>query len=183
MGAGAKLDQDSVVSAAFAVLNSAGLDGLSLRLVADRLGVQAPALYWHVHNKAELISLMAAKLAEAARLDRVGGKTWREKLILSARARRRAMLNQRDSARVCVLAQPRRSAADAEAQLTAPLVALGLTARRALSYQAAVTAYTVGWVASEQGANLHAFVTQLIDFEESFETGLQAMVGGFSETS
>lgn len=183
MGASAKLDQDSVVSAAFEVLNSAGLDGLSLRLVADRLGVQAPALYWHVHNKAEIISLMAAKLADAASLDRVGGKTWREKLILSARARRQAMLNQRDSARLCVLAQPRRSAADAETQLTAPLVALGLTVRQALSYQAAAIAYTVGWVAYEQSATMHAFLTQLIDFEESFETGLQAMVGGFSATS
>jgi len=183
MGVTAKLDQDSVVSAAFEVLDSAGLDGLSLRLLPGHLGVQAPALYWHVHNKAEIISLMAAKLAEAASLDRVGGKTWREKLILSARARRHAMLNQRDSARVCVLAQPRRGAADAEAQLTAPLVALGLTARQALSYQAAVIAYTVGWVAYEQSQTLHAFLTQLIDFEQSFETGLQAMVGGFSATS
>ena len=183
MGASAKLDQDSVVSAAFEVLNSTGLDGLSLRLVADRLGVQAPALYWHVHNKAEIISLMAAKLAEAASLERVGGKTWREKLMFSARARRHAMLNQRDSARVCVLAEPRRSAADAESQLTTPLVALGLSARQALSYQAAVIAYTVGWVAYEQSQAMHDFLTQLIDFEKSFETGLQAMVGGFSEKS
>src|ERR1700753_376573 len=125
MGASAKLDQDSVVSAAFEVLNSTGLDGLCLRLVADPLGVQAPALYWHVHNKAEIISLMAGKLSEAASLDRVGGKTWREILILSAQAPRSALVEQRDSARVCVLAQPRRSAADAESQLTAPLVALG----------------------------------------------------------
>ena len=64
MGASAKLDQGAVVSAAFEVLNSVGLDGLSLRLVAERLGVQAPALYWHVHNKAELISLMAATFSE-----------------------------------------------------------------------------------------------------------------------
>ena len=183
MGASAKLDQDSVVSAAFEVLNSTGLDGLSLRLVADRLGVQAPALYWHVHNKAEIISLMAAKFAEAASLERVGGKTWREKLILSARARRRAMLEQRDSARVCVLAQPLRTAAEAEPQLTAPLVALGLTVRQALSYQAATIAYTVGWVAYEQSQTMHDFLTQLMDFEQSYETGLQAMVGGFSEKS
>jgi hypothetical protein len=39
----------------------------------------------------------------------------------------------------------------------------------------------VGWVAYEQSQTMHDFLTQLIDFEQSYETGLQAMVGGFSE--
>jgi TetR/AcrR family transcriptional regulator, tetracycline repressor protein len=180
MGASAKLDQDAVVSAAFEVLNSVGLDGLSLRLVAERLGVQAPALYWHVHNKAELISLMAATFSEVANLANAVGGTWREKLLLSARARREAMLKQRDSARVCVLAEPRKSAADVAPQITAPLIAMGLSARQAMSYQAAVIAYTVGWVAYEQSQAMHDFLTQLFDFDESFEIGLQAMVSGFA---
>ena len=68
MGASAKLDQAAIVGAAFEVLNNEGLDGLSLRLVAEQLGVQAPALYWHVHNKAELLSLMAARFHEVGRL-------------------------------------------------------------------------------------------------------------------
>lgn len=183
MGASAKLDQGAVVGAAFEVLNSVGLDGLSLRLVAERLGVQAPALYWHVHNKAELISLMAATFSEAASRANAAGGTWREKLLLAARARREAMLKQRDSARVCVIAEPTRSAADVAPQLTAPLVAVGLSARQAMSYQAAVIAYTVGWVAYEQSQAMHDFLTQLFDFDESFETGLQAMVSGFAEGS
>jgi TetR/AcrR family tetracycline transcriptional repressor len=181
MGASAKLDQGAIVGAAFEVLNSTGLDGLSLRLVADRLGVQAPALYWHVHNKAELMSLMAATFSEAAHRGIAAGTTWREKLVLTARARREAMLKQRDSARVCVIAQPTRSAADVAPELTAPLIAVGLNARQALSYQAAVIAYTVGWVAYEQSREMHDFLTQLFDFDESFETGLQAMVRGFPE--
>ena len=180
MGASAKLDQGAVVSAAFEVLNSVGLDGLSLRLVAERLGVQAPALYWHVHNKAELSSLMAATFSEVANLANAAGDTWREKLLLSARARREAMLKQRDSARVCVLAGPRKSAADVAPQITAPLIAMGLSARQAMSYQAAVIAYTVGWVAYEQSQAMHDFLTQLFDFDESFEIGLQAMVSGFA---
>jgi TetR/AcrR family tetracycline transcriptional repressor len=179
MGASAKLDQAAIVDAAFEVLNKTGLDGLSLRLVADRLGVQAPALYWHVHNKAELLSLMAATFHEAARLPSLAGGTWRDKLLLAARARRRAMLERRDSARVCVVAQPLKSAAELTPQLTAPLLESGLTTRQALSYQAAVIAYTVGWVAYEQSQAMHDFLTQLIDFEESFETGLRALVSGF----
>jgi TetR/AcrR family tetracycline transcriptional repressor len=180
MGASAKLDQAAILEAAFEVLNQEGLEGLSLRLVAEQLGVQAPALYWHVHNKAELISLMAATFSEAAAHAILEGKSWREKLILSAKARRQAMLARRDSARVCVMAQPLRSAAEVAPQLTAPLVAAGLTAPQALSYQAAVIAYTVGWVAYEQSQAMHAFLTQLIDFDASFATGLHAMVNGFA---
>jgi TetR/AcrR family transcriptional regulator, tetracycline repressor protein len=179
MGASAKLDQAAIVGAAFEVLNSTGLDGLSLRRVADGLGVQAPALYWHVRDKAELLSLMAATFHEAASLTHSEGQTWRARLLLSARARRRAMLEKRDSARLCVVARPLKSAADAGPQLTAPLIAAGLSARQALSYQAAVIAYTVGWVAYEQSQAMHDFLTQLIDFDESFEAGLQAMVNGF----
>jgi TetR/AcrR family tetracycline transcriptional repressor len=180
MGASAKLDQAAIVDAAFAVLSDEGLDGLSLRLVANRLGVQAPALYWHVHNKAELLSLMAATFHEAARRSELADGSWRDKLILSARARRSAMLKRRDSARVCVVAQPLKSATEVLPQLTAPLVAAGLTTRQALSYQAAVIAYTVGWVAYEQSQAMHDFLTQLIDFDESFETGLRALVSGFA---
>jgi TetR/AcrR family tetracycline transcriptional repressor len=180
MGASAKLDQTAIVEAAFEVLNHEGLEGLSLRLVAEQLGVQAPALYWHVRNKAELIGLMAATFAEASARAVLKGRTWQDKLILAARARRQAMLARRDSARVCVMAQPTRSAAEAAPQLTAPLVAAGLTSREALSYQAAVIAYTVGWVAYEQSQAMHDFLTQLIDFEESFMTGLHAMVRGFA---
>jgi TetR/AcrR family tetracycline transcriptional repressor len=179
MGASAKLDQTAVVDAAFEVLNKEGLEGLSLRLVAEQLGVQTPALYWHVRNKAELISLMAATFSEAANRANLDGRTWRERLILLSRARRQAMLRQRDSARVCVMARPLKSAAETTPQLTAPLVIAGLTMRRALSYQAAVIAYTVGWVAYEQSQAMHDYLTQPMDFDESFETGLRALVDGF----
>jgi TetR/AcrR family tetracycline transcriptional repressor len=180
MRTSAKLDRGAIVEAAFTVLNREGLEGLSLRLVAEELGVQAPALYWHVRNKAELISLMSATFAEASARAIVEGRTWQEKLILAARARRQAMLARRDSARVCVIAQPVRSAAEVAPQLTAPLVAAGLSTRQALSYQAAVIAYTVGWVAYEQSQAMHDFLTQLIDFEASFNAGLHAMVRGFA---
>jgi TetR/AcrR family tetracycline transcriptional repressor len=46
------LDLDRVVSAAFAQLEEDGLDGLSMRRLGSRLGVQAPALYWHIGDKA-----------------------------------------------------------------------------------------------------------------------------------
>ncbi|WP_143673537.1 TetR family transcriptional regulator, partial [Streptomyces griseiscabiei] len=42
-----KLDKAQVAEAALRLLNEVGLEGLSLRLIAKELDVQAPALYWH----------------------------------------------------------------------------------------------------------------------------------------
>ena len=36
-----------------------GLDGVTTRKLATRLGVQSPTLYWHVPNKAALITAIA----------------------------------------------------------------------------------------------------------------------------
>lgn len=94
-----------------------------------------------------------------------------------ARVRRRAMLKLRDSARVCVVARPIGSL-DARPQLTACLVGAGLTTHQVLSYQAAVSAYAVGWVAYEQSQALYTYLTQ--PDEESFEAGLRARVNGFT---
>ncbi len=60
------------------------------------------------------------------------------------------------------------------------MVDAGLSARHALSYCASVIAYTVGWVTYEQSQSMHEFLAQMIDFPESFETGLKALVGGLT---
>ena len=41
-----RLDLDQVVQAAITLLDEVGLDGLTTRALATRLGVQSPALYW-----------------------------------------------------------------------------------------------------------------------------------------
>src|SRR6266540_7463410 len=46
-GVGMALDKDRIVAEAVALLDEGGLDGVTLRKLAQRLGVQAPTLYWH----------------------------------------------------------------------------------------------------------------------------------------
>jgi AcrR family transcriptional regulator len=53
------LTVDAIAEAALAVIRSGGVDGLTMRAVADRLGVRAPSLYHHVRNKSELLDLVA----------------------------------------------------------------------------------------------------------------------------
>jgi TetR/AcrR family tetracycline transcriptional repressor len=44
------------------LVDAEGLDALTLRALAGRLGVQAPTLYWHVRNKAELLDALADRI-------------------------------------------------------------------------------------------------------------------------
>src|SRR5215211_3223403 len=52
------LSVDAIVAAAIAVADTDGLAGLSMRAVAERLGVTAMALYTYVPGKEELVDLM-----------------------------------------------------------------------------------------------------------------------------
>lgn len=63
------LTLDAVVETAIAVAAEVGIDNLSMRRIADRLGVGAMSLYTHVPGKAELIDLM---------VDHVNGTLYRD---------------------------------------------------------------------------------------------------------
>lgn len=49
----------AIADVALAVIRSEGVDGLTMRAVAERLQVRAPSLYHHVRNKSELLDLVA----------------------------------------------------------------------------------------------------------------------------
>jgi TetR/AcrR family tetracycline transcriptional repressor len=78
------LDRDQLVRAALALLDAVGFDGLTMRRLAERLGVQAASLYNHVRDKQQLLTLLAdAICAEVPGLD--ASRPWREQLEHAAR--------------------------------------------------------------------------------------------------
>jgi TetR/AcrR family tetracycline transcriptional repressor len=97
------LQREAVVRAALALLDEVGLDGLTVRRLAERLGVQNPALYWHFKNKQDLLDRMAEAMltdAFATLGPPAPGETWSHWLTRVARTFRRALLSHRDGARV-----------------------------------------------------------------------------------
>lgn len=52
------LSQDQIVAAAIKLLDTDGLDALSMRKLGAELGAVATAVYWHVANKDELLELV-----------------------------------------------------------------------------------------------------------------------------
>src|SRR5947208_732154 len=97
------LQREDVVRSALHVLDKVGLEALTLRKIADELGVKPPALYWHFKNKQDLLDEMATTVmrdafgnAEAPSQD----QSWREFLTDYAQGTRRMLLRHRDGAKM-----------------------------------------------------------------------------------
>lgn len=179
-----KLSQDQILSAAFALLEAEGLEGLTMRRLAPRLNVQPPALYWHVGDKAELLARMAATIYAEARAAVPASEGWAEWLAHFGQAMRRSLLARRDGARLCAGATPvLADSQDAADAIAAPLVALGLERSRAISFQSSVISLALGWSLYAQSKPMHDFLSGLMDFEASFDIGLGAMIHGFAHAA
>jgi AcrR family transcriptional regulator len=50
-----RIDRDQLLSEARRLLETEGLDGLSMRQLARRVGVRAPSLYFHVESRDDLL--------------------------------------------------------------------------------------------------------------------------------
>ncbi|MGI8332215.1 TetR/AcrR family transcriptional regulator C-terminal domain-containing protein [Actinomadura scrupuli] len=92
-----------MIDAALAVLDAVGLDALTMRKIADQLGVRVGALYWHVHGKHEVLVALAGRILAETHLDQPATGTpagWRDHLRDTAFRLRAAMLRHRDAARL-----------------------------------------------------------------------------------
>ncbi len=95
----APLDEARVLDAAFRVLEAQGFAGLTIRRIADDLGVKNPALYWHFKNKQEIVNGMAARLLDGMRDAPIDTSDWRAWLRGAPRAwYRKTLLERRDGA-------------------------------------------------------------------------------------
>src|SRR5687767_8069662 len=80
-----RLTVEEIARAGIAVADRKGLSALSMRRLADDLGVTAMSLYTYVPGKAELLDVMLDTVyGETARPEDVPGG-WRERLRLIAR--------------------------------------------------------------------------------------------------
>jgi AcrR family transcriptional regulator len=88
------------VSAALVVLDREGLDGLTMRGVAEELDTGAAALYWHVANKEELLQLLIDRIIGELELPEPDPARWEEQLKELGRTMRTVLKSHRDVARV-----------------------------------------------------------------------------------
>lgn len=177
-----QIDRNRLLGAAFDLLQAEGLDGLTMRGLAARLSVQAPALYWYIGDKAELLGLMARELYAQARAAVPEATDWRQWLIGFGHALRQSLTAHRDGARLCAIAPPLNDG-DALGQrqaIAAPLVRLGLDETRSCIFQASVISLTLGWATFQENGPMQAFLGNMLNFDIAFAIGLDALVRGYA---
>ncbi|MCS0604183.1 TetR/AcrR family transcriptional regulator C-terminal domain-containing protein [Streptomyces sp. LP11] len=88
-----------IVAATLAVLDEQGLDGVTMRAVADRLGVRHNTVRWHASSKGRLLELASDELL-AHCLDEPLPEAFPDRLGELSRRCRTALLSHRDGARM-----------------------------------------------------------------------------------
>lgn len=175
----AAIDLDRIVDRATALLDRFGLASVTMRALADDLGIRPSALYWHVADKQTLLAAVADRIVSGARTaGGVGG---------TARELRRALLAHRDGAEVVLssaalglggagAADLLRGALEAEG---APSAATGANV---------LTQFVLGHASLVQqriqAAELGAFeddpAAVARDFDAEFDAGIAALVRGLA---
>jgi TetR/AcrR family tetracycline transcriptional repressor len=148
--------REQLVDAAIEVLDESGLPGLTLRQVANRLGVQAPALYWHVRNKRQLLDLMAEAIITRSVPPEVHepapGQPWWEWLTERTTAVWSSLRAHPDSALVIAGNRPTWETLPHIERLLAILVGLGFPPTEALDSVIALGNLVTGCVLEEQAS-------------------------------
>ena len=148
----AKIRREEVIAAALDLLNQVGLDGLSTRRLAQRLGVESPTLYWHFHDKAALLSEMSDFVMEHRYTTPISSDTqsWPEWFCQNARDFRTALLAFRDGARLHAGSKPSATELGRVELKIQYLVRAGIPRNEALMAMLAAGQFTLGCAMEEQ---------------------------------
>ena len=143
------LSREQIVEAALSILNSYGFADLSMRRLARELDVQPGALYWHVKNKQELLTVLAERILAPVSVDSAADA--RAGVRQAAQDIRAALLAVRGAADVVSLAQVLRPELLLPLRELEALLAAGpLSAQQARWGARTLIHYILGAVAEEQ---------------------------------
>jgi AcrR family transcriptional regulator len=96
------LTREAIVDAALQVLDAEGLEGLSMRRVAEQLDTGAASLYWHVGSKDGLLDLVLDRVIGEQQVPAPDPQRWQEQLKEVAREMRATILRHRDIVRISI---------------------------------------------------------------------------------
>ena len=135
----ARLTRERITATALDVIDSEGLAAVTMRRVADALGVQAPSLYNHVRSKEELLDAVAESVMQQVDASAFEHLAWREALDAWAWSYYEALVAHPNLVPHMAVAFGRLDAGLARAdQVYAGLLAQGWTPSRATRIAAAI---------------------------------------------
>jgi TetR/AcrR family tetracycline transcriptional repressor len=186
-----EISQEAVVLAAIDILNREGIERLTMRALARALDVKAPALYWHIKNKQDLIDQIAEKMSEEM-LPSCGLSDARKYLFEFARVYRQKLLEVRDGVAIFLRSYPSTPArCETIKNAMISLLHIGVKEKYCLVAAGMYNNYVLSFVADEvvfkaNPAGQPAFINTILgtgceklSFDEQFECGLNALFAGF----
>jgi AcrR family transcriptional regulator len=193
---GQRLTRERIRDTALALIDEQGLDEVSMRRLADALGVQAASLYSHYKNKDEVLDAVANLLVSG--VDTSGFVDgWRQGLIAWARSYRQALISHPNAVPLIASGTGGREQFLAMAnEVHGGLVGAGWPARRATEISGAVKYLVIGAASTPFASGFADDVQVYLDRyphliqahrlrgdaaridHDSFELGLGAMITG-----
>ncbi|MBL1117757.1 TetR/AcrR family transcriptional regulator C-terminal domain-containing protein [Streptomyces sp. 110] len=179
------MNRETVIAEALGLLDEVGLNAVSTRRLAKRLGVEQPSLYWHFRTKKDLLTAMAeaAMAPHATAPLPTPGDDWRDWFLDNTRSFRRTLLMRRDGARLHAGTTPTGDLDRIRRKMDF-LIASGVPERDAHMAMLAASRFTVGSVLEEQADTDPGDTADLpadwpvIDHESAFEAGLALILNG-----
>jgi len=144
------LTREKIVDAALTLLERDGLQGISMRKLAQELDAGAATLYWHVGDKEQLLGLLLDRIVGENQVPDPDPENWQEQLKVFARATRQMFKNRRDAAQLSMGRIPSGPNSLPMMERTLALLASAALPPRVISYAADMFALYVGAFAYEE---------------------------------
>ncbi|GAA2405116.1 TetR/AcrR family transcriptional regulator C-terminal domain-containing protein [Actinomadura vinacea] len=150
------LSIERITAAAVRILDEDGQSGLSMRKLADALGVHATSLYWHVANRDDLLDLALDAVFGEVEAPRKDPGLWQADIAAYMTGLREALLRH-PWAGALASARPLMGphALDHAESVQAALVRAGFSGTALTAAAAAISNYVIGSVAAEASWGRH----------------------------
>lgn len=177
-GPDGRVTPESIVREAIALLNEEGIDGVSLRRLAARLGIKAPSLYWHFADKSALLAAIVERLFEEALREVPPHRRWQDWMRDFGCAMWQSQGRTRDFIRLVTTTRLPDAHFDRTLQRVRHAMAgLDLQESDAMRIQSSVQALVLGWAAVARGP----YASQLapvLDFERLVRENVDMLIEG-----
>ena len=172
------LNQDNIIDEALRLLNEEGLEGVSLRKLAQRLRIQAPSLYHHFENKSALLAAIIERIFDTG-LDSVPAhQHWQEWMRAFGEAMWRAQRETRD---FCRLISTTNISEDQLARtlgrIRTALTNVDMDLEEAMRIQSSVQALILGWAVFSHTPYADR-LGRTVDYEGLVRENLELLIAG-----
>jgi AcrR family transcriptional regulator len=170
-----ELDRSVVVAAAVRLAERSGIRSVTVRALANELGLSTTAMYRYVEGKAELLNLIAEATLQSVELPDSG--SWQQRIRVVAHSSRKAMLRIDGIAYVLQTHPAKGAAQQVDALMQQLVVDAGVPPSRRESARILLMIFVLGSVSFEQA--LDGLPHQLtVEPDTRFEQGLDLLIAG-----